>query len=97
MWGMGSKCIAKEDLVGHCVFKHGITGGVALHETFPSCKILSEKHFFNVEECFVVSISFKPLMTKHLHKLDNPGAKHPHFVYVYLDCHVLTTLCMCTK
>ena len=38
------------------VFGQGVKGGAANYEAFPSCKMVSEKHFFDVEKCFVVSI-----------------------------------------
>ena len=46
----GGKCIGWEDPLGQYVFEQGIRGGVAIQE------MVSEKHFFDVEESFVVSI-----------------------------------------
>ena len=38
------------------VFGQGVKGGVAIYEAFPSCKMVIGRHFFDVEQCFVVSI-----------------------------------------
>lgn len=51
--------VLEEDPHGHCAFGQGVQSGAAIHETFPSCEMVSENQFFDVEEGFVVSIYFE--------------------------------------
>ena len=50
-----------EDPLGQCVFSQGVRGGVAIHKAFPSCELVSEKHFLDVEEYFCCVYLFRVL------------------------------------
>jgi hypothetical protein len=43
-----------EDPLGYCVFGQGVKHGIAIHKAFSLYwEMVSEKHFFDVEECFL--------------------------------------------
>lgn len=52
----GASALVGKDPLGHFVFIWGVKGGATIHKAFPSCEMMSDKHFFDVGECFVVPI-----------------------------------------
>ena len=61
-FGGGGKCVVREESTWALCVRTGSKGGATIHEAFPSCKMMSEKHFLDVEECFVSSIYFDPFI-----------------------------------